>query len=85
MTAAPAFNSKIRNLCLILSVLVIFNHATTDVAIVGSEQQPSVVRSEAGIAVASWVTAVQFFLSGSMWRVTNPVFFMASGFLFFFG
>ncbi len=85
VTAAPAFNTKIRNLCLILSVLVIFNHATTDLAIVGSEQQPSVVRSEAGIAVASWETVVQFFLSGSMWRVTNPVFFMASGFLFFFG
>ena len=83
--AAPAFNTKIRNLCLILSVLVIFNHSTSGVWISGSEQQPSVTRSEAGIAVASWETVVQFFLSGSMWRVTNPVFFMASGFLFFFG
>ncbi len=83
--AAPAFNTKIRNLCLVLSMLVVFNHSNTYAPLIGADQHPvvSLVGPDAGASPLE--VAVQFFLSGSMWRVTNPVFFMASGFFFFFG
>ena len=83
--ATPAFNTKIRNLCLVLSMLVVFNHSNTYAPLIGADQHPvvSLVGPDAGASPLEVV--VQFFLSGSMWRVTNPVFFMASGFFFFFG
>lgn len=82
--ATPAFNTKIRNLCLVLSMLVVFNHSNTYAPLIGADQHPvvSLVGPDAGASPLE--VAVQFFLSGSMWRMTNPVFFMASGFFFFF-
>lgn len=81
----PAFNAKIRNLCLLLSVLVVFNHSTSYSPLLSQQAAATVPVEATGWAISHWETAVEFFLSGSMWRVTNPIFFMASGFLFFFG
>lgn len=78
-------NTKIRNLCLILSILVVFNHSSTYNPLIGSDGHPmvSLVGPEPGASLIE--VGVQFFLSGSLWRVANPIFFMVSGYFFFFG
>ncbi len=76
-------NAKIRNICLLLSMAVVFNHAVTwgDLRLWQGE---SIARPEVGDGSVGLVELLlQLFVSGSMGRITNPVFFLASGYLFF--
>lgn len=75
---------KIRNICFILSVTVIFNHAITYTHTwdwQGYREEPLEPGYFASVPIE---VAVQHFISGALGRITNPVFFMVSGFLFFY-
>lgn len=77
-------SQKIRNICFILSVTVIFNHAITYTHVwdwQGYREEPL----DAGyFATVPFEIGIQHFLSGALGRITNPVFFLVSGFLFFY-
>ena len=86
LRTSPYLNQKIRNICLILSVMVVFNHAHTleiDYTFWGGVQAP-VIRPEA-IRASPVEVLIEHFFSGALGRITNPLFFAASGFLFFYG
>ncbi|MBM3882118.1 MAG: acyltransferase [Verrucomicrobia bacterium] len=77
-------NNKIRNVCLILSVLVVLNHART-LYFEYDWEGLKLASAEAVVVVAGPLESlVQHFLSGALGRITNPVFFAVSGFLFFY-
>lgn len=78
-------NNKIRNLCLFGSVLVVINHGRTLTMTYDGEGLPE-GPFEVDLTAAAPVEAVlEHFLSGSLGRITNPIFFLVSGFLFFYG
>lgn len=76
-------NAKIRNICLLLSITVVFNHGITwgDLRLWQGE---SIGRPDVGDTPPGVVEMlVELFVSGSLGRITNPFFFLVSGYLFF--
>jgi len=83
---SPYLNHKIRNICLILSFMVVYNHSHTleiDYNFWVGANAPAV--SAETLRSAPIEVCVQHFFSGALGRITNPMFFAASGFLFFYG
>lgn len=76
-------NAKIRNLCFLLSVMVVFNHAITAGDLRDWQGEHIVGAQAEDLAVRPIEFVVEHFLSGSLGRITNPVFFAVSGYLFF--
>ncbi|MGE3312056.1 MAG: acyltransferase [Limisphaerales bacterium] len=76
-------NAKIRNLCLLLSIAVVFNHAVTWGDLRLWQGESIAMPDLADGAVGRFELLSQFFVSGALGRITNPVFFLASGYLFF--
>jgi surface polysaccharide O-acyltransferase-like enzyme len=75
--------AKIRNVCLLLSIAVVFNHAIT-VGDLRQWQGESVSGPAAEeISAAPLEAILEYFLSGALGRIANPLFFMVSGYLFF--
>ena len=83
---SPYLNQKIRNICLILSFVVVYNHAhklEIDYNFWVGANGPA-VNAEA-LRSAPVEVCIQHFFSSALGRITNPMFFAASGFLFFYG
>jgi hypothetical protein len=76
-------NAKIRNLCLLLSIAVVFNHSITTGDL--RHWQGESIRGATGeeLSAGSLEVLIEYFLSGAIGRVANPVFFLVSGYLFF--
>ena len=81
---SPYLNEKIRNICLILSVMVVLNHSRTLDMDYGWDGIVVEAVTREQLAKAPIEVGIQHLLSGALGRITNPFFFMASGFLFFF-
>lgn len=75
---------KIRSVCFILSVAVVFNHAATYEHVWDWQGYRTEPLPPGYFASAPVEIAIQQFLSGALGRITNPVFFLVSGFLFFY-
>lgn len=76
-------NAKIRTLCLLLSIMVVFNHAITWGDLRSWQGESILPPSSEEVASAPYEVAIEHWLSGSVGRITNPVFFAVSGYLFF--
>lgn len=78
-------DGKIRNICLLLSVAVAFNHSRTISLFYGWEGVSLEPVSADYLQRPPFEILLQHFLSGALGRITNPFFFLISGFLFFYG
>lgn len=78
-------DAKIRNICLVLSIAVAFNHSRTINLFYGWEGVSLTPVSPDYLQRAPFEILLQHFISGALGRITNPFFFLASGFLFFYG
>ncbi|MBI4662626.1 MAG: acyltransferase [Verrucomicrobia bacterium] len=77
-------DSKIRNICLILSVMVAFNHSRTIDLSYGWEGLSLSPITFDYLGRAPLEIFLEHSLSGALGRITNPFFFLISGFLFFY-